>query len=454
MEPAENSSDEPNSKPSAKDINVPKIQDVAENPPTGFKGIVTRIERQLTRDDFPDKPRDGATKLPATPANIAKMIEFHGVRLRYNVIKKKVTVTVPGLSGTRDNIDNSALTYVQSIGALYGFAKDDVQAMIGLLADQNAYNPVADWIRSKPWDVHDRLPQLYETVHEREGYPRELKEVLLYRWLLSAVAAALLPSGFHSRGVLTFQGAQSIGKTRWCKALVSDPVLADEVIKLDHSIDAGNKDSRFIAISHWVVELGELEGSLRRDITSLKGFITADGDRLRLPYHRLPSEYPRRTVFCATVNESDYLIDSSGNTRWWTIAVDRLDFEHDMDMQQLFAQLAEDFERGEQWWLTPREEQMLEAYNARHRRSSVIRDLVLERLDLDRIGDPANKPMAAGELLRELGIEKYNTAQARECGAILRQLLGDPKHSKGRDRWRVPLKRWQPDAERDDDDLY
>ena len=33
-----------------------------------------------------------------------------------------------------------------------------------------------------------------------------------------------------------------------------------------------------------------------------------------------------------------------------------INFEHGIDMQQLFAQLAVDLEKGEQWWLTPEEE--------------------------------------------------------------------------------------------------
>ena len=68
--------------------------------------------------------------------------------------------------------------------------------------------------------------------------------------------------------------------------------------------------------------------------------LTTDFDRVRRPYDRRESEYPRRTVFIATVNGMNFLSDPTGNTRWWTIAVDDLNFRHDIDMQQLFAQLA------------------------------------------------------------------------------------------------------------------
>jgi len=82
------------------------------------------------------------------------------------------------------------------------------------IADQNLYNPAAEWINSKPWDGKDRLPEFYETLTAKEGYFDKLKKILMRKWLLSAVAAALSRSGFKARGVLTFQGLQNIGKNK------------------------------------------------------------------------------------------------------------------------------------------------------------------------------------------------------------------------------------------------
>lgn len=81
----------------------------------------------------------------------------------------------------------------------------------------------------------------------------------------SAVAAALKPTGFKARGVLTLQGSQSIGKTSWISALMPDQVLREICIKLDHHLDASNKDSLITAVSHWIVEIGELDSSFKKD---------------------------------------------------------------------------------------------------------------------------------------------------------------------------------------------
>lgn len=52
----------------------------------------------------------------------------------------------------------------------------------------------------------------------------------------------------------------------------------------------------------------------------------------------------------------------------------RINYEHGIDMQQLFAQLTVDFYKGEPWWLTREEEAQLETYNKERRSISVIRE--------------------------------------------------------------------------------
>jgi putative DNA primase/helicase len=269
------------------------------------------------------------------------------------------------------------------------------------------------------------------------------------------VAAALKSGGFRARGVLTLQGPQSIGKTAWISALVPDSLLRDSVIKLDHHLDAGNKDSQITAICHWIVEVGELDSSFRKDIARLKGFITSDRDKVRRPYGRTDSAYQRRTVFCATVNDPNFLVDDSGNTRWWTIPVTSINYDHGIDMQQVFAQLAVDFDKGERWWLTEQEEQWLEEQNKDHRRVSVIRELVLGGVDSS-IPPDKRKAMTATQVLKELGIERPSNAQAKECASVLRELYGESKRIQGQNKWRVPLRAWSPAQPQnvDDDDQY
>jgi putative DNA primase/helicase len=287
----------------------------------------------------------------------------------------------------------------------------------------------------------DRLQAYYDTLETANGYSIELKETLMYKWLLSATAAALKESGFYTRGVLTLQGSQNKGKTNWVRSLVNDLVLQAKLVKIDHQLDANNKDSILGATAYWLVELGELDSSFKKDIARIKGFLSSDRDRVRRPYDRFESDFPRRTVFCATVNESAFLVDPTGNTRWWTLEVVNINFAHGIDTQQLFAQMAVDFAKGEQWWLTDEENEMLEQCNQQYRAVSKIQDKINEYVDVKATPSANDKMFTATALLEYMGVKSPTNSECRECGSILRQYFGSDFIRPGAKAWRVPLAR-------------
>ncbi len=429
---------------------------IEPGPPGATSLSVLDNPKPLDPESFPHQPRNGSNQLPATIENVRHLLTAYQIIVRYNVVSKKLSITVPGYSGTPDNADNVAIAHVISLATLNGLSTGQIPGYLGTIGDRHQYNPVANWITSKPWDGTDRLKAFYVTLTHRDDYPEPLKEILIYRWLISAVAAALMPSGFRARGVLTLQGPQSLGKTAWVNALVPDPLLRENAIKLDHHLDAGNKDSLLTALGHWIVEIGELDSSFKKDIARLKGFLTGDRDKVRRPYGRTDSEYPRRTVFCATVNDQAFLVDSTGNSRWWTIPVTKINYSHGIDMQQVFAQVAVEFHRGEPWWLTQAEEACLETYNKSHRAISAIHERVLEALDLDRAKDPDLAAMTPTELLRKIGVRNPTNTQSKECASILREFLGESRRINGQNKWRIPLAQgiWAATALSSDDDRY
>ena len=400
----------------------------------------------LDRASFPHQVLTPNSKLSSTYQNFEHLTTSYGIRVSYNTISKKNSVYIPGFTASPDNYDSVTLTIVCSLAALNNMSTTAIPSLVEAIGDRNLYNPVADWINSQPWDGVDRLKDFYNTLVHREDFPEELKKILIRCWLISLVAAALTPSGFHARGVLTLQGPQSIGKTSWIRALINDELLATNVIKLDHHLDAGNKDSLITAITHWIVEIGELDSSFKKDIARLKGFLTSGSDKLRRPYGRTNAEYQRRTVFCATVNDENFLVDATGNTRWWTIPVTSIDYQHNIDMQQLFAQVATYFKAGEAWWLTKSQEDMLEMQNKNHRTMSSIHERILDILDMAHAGETGLPAMTASQILLKIDIRSPSQAQFKECHAVLRELLGVPKKISGNMCFRVPLKEnfWKP----------
>ncbi|MEN8256594.1 MAG: VapE domain-containing protein [Thermodesulfobacteriota bacterium] len=458
-----------------KEINMPSLESIKKttslSPKTTLsKDALSEITQDLTpyteklstenviqpleEVNFPNQPRPGSSKLPSTIANLKHLLSRYGVTVKYNVIKKKVEVIVKGHTGSIDNMDEVLMIHIISLAALNGMSVGQIPAYLAAIANANPYNPIVEWILSKPWDGQDRLPEIAATVTAREDYPEHLKVLLIRKWLLSAVAAVMMPSGFRARGVLTFQGPQGVGKTSWIMSLVPDELLRDQTVKVDHHFDS-SKDSIIGAVTHWLVEIGELDGSFRKDIAKLKGFLTSGFDKLRRPYARTESEYQRRTVFFASVNKPDFLVDDTGNSRWWTIPVTKINYKHDVDMQQVFAQLAVDVNNGKEWWLNEHEEALLNLHNNDHRSTSAIRERLMEIVDPELVGMDGNPAMSASEVLRKLGYERYMNPQCKECGGILRELYGAPKKINGTYKWRIPLRRSpDPYTSIDDDNVY
>ena len=455
--------DDQTSSPAATQTKVNEIAQVEEkNQVVAATSFAIDTARPLDPNTFPNLSIKG--KPLSTIANVLHLLKSYGITARYNVIEKKLLVTVPGLSSGPDNFDNVVMSHLFSLAALNRMSTGQLPSFVAAIGDKHQFNPVATWITSKPWDCIDRFQAFCDTLIHRQDYPVELKKILLKRWMVSAVAAIFKPIGFKARGVLTLQGCQSIGKTAWFSELVPDLVLRESVLKVDVHLDPSNKDSVMTAVSRWLIELGELESSFRKDIARIKGFLTSDQDKLRRPYGRTDSVYPRRTVFVATVNESAFLVDSTGNTRWWTISVTSVNYTHGIDMQQLWAQMTIDFHAGEQWWLTKEEEALLEKQNKEHRSMSVIAERVLGAIDLKRVNEPNLPAMSPSELLIKIDIKNPTNTQFKECATVLREHIGESKRINGINKWRVPLAQFtysaslspsaSPSKPINDDDLY
>lgn len=365
--------------------------------------------------------------------NLREICRRIGVNVRYNVIGKEEEIIIPGQSFSIDNQGNASLAWLKSECSLFDFSTDQLDGMVTYLADQNQYNPVAEWIMSKPWDGVSRVQMFYDTVtgvNDHLEEKRLFKETLMRRWCISAIAAAFSPNGISAAGVLTFQGPQYIGKTKWFKQLIPAElgVLKDGMI-----LRPDDKDSVKQCVSFWLVELGELDATFRKaDIAALKSFLTNDSDVLRRAYARKESKFARRTVFFASVNPKEFLHDPTGNRRYWTIEASYLDHSHMIDMQQVWAEFYHLWRGGEGYYLTPDEVQALNEHNEGYTAVDPIEDRILTRLDW-----AADHVMwrwaTATEILIDVGVDRPTRGDATSCAAFVRKHNGNHgKRSNGK----------------------
>lgn len=389
--------------------------------------------RRLKRETFPDQPADKYSSAPLTLANVRHLLQDCGVTAGWDLIRKRLVLTCQDIALCEEDLI--------SLGNLNGMKGPDFWSFVHRIARDNPHNAVRTWILSKPWDGVDRLPAIISTITPTESYPEGLAAILIQRWLLSLAAAAVMAGGpvrFSARGVLTLQGGQGIGKSSWLASLVPAGEMRDAYFKGDHHMDGNSKDSILGVIPHWLAELGELDSSFRRDVSRLKGFLTNSIDRVRPPYGRKVEEFPRTTVFGASVNGYRFLVDDTGNSRFWTISAEKIDYNHQIDLQQLYAQLAVMLEGGAQWWLTPDEEATLALANRQHVVTTAIAERLHEYVDHDAIARGEGPYRTPIQVLRELGVDRPTNAQCKDMGAALRQLVGQPKRVNGDYKWRVP----------------
>ena len=403
------------------------------------KDIVTKWVKRRGRNPLPDISSDGYPL--QTAKNLATMCANLDVTIRYNVITKEDEILIPLESWSDDNRANASLAWMIDAAHREEMRSTNIKDFVTMLADQNLFNPVMTWVKSSPWDGVSRLAQFYGTVRERVGeIAPGLKEVLMLRWLVTAIKAAADPMGVAAQGVLVFQGVQYAGKTRWLKS------LAPSTLRLIHeglTLDPKNKDSVKIAISHWIVELGELDSTFRKaDISALKAFITQPFDILRKPFAKTESHFARRTVFGASVNDEQFLQDPTGNRRFWTIPVESVTHEHGIDMQQVWAEVYELYKKGEKHYLTPEEMALLNEHNLSFTVVNPIAELLSTQLDWENFDINNCRWMTASDVLRWLDQKNPSRFDCTEAGRQITKLAGKiTRRSNGHHLRPVPLRR-------------
>ncbi len=252
-------------------------------------------------------------------------------------------------------------------------SKQNVIDYITRYATRHKYNPVLSAIQSVKWDGKDRIEEIYTIFKIPPENTEEGKYSRIYikKWLMQTGCALfnIIECPFSLDIILVFKGKQGIGKTRFFEKLALKSHFFGEGICLD----TRDKDSIIQATSKWICELGEIGSTMKKDMDSVKAFLTKSTDEYRTPYGRASLHYPRMTSFVGTVNDDEFLIDQTGNRRFATIPLPSdlvIDYETQIkpfDALQLWAQVYElikDKDKASCFRLTEDEKRYLEKRNS------------------------------------------------------------------------------------------
>lgn len=154
---------------------------------------------------------------------------------------------------------------------------------------------------------------------------------------------------------------------------------------------------------------------------------------------RYRSQKARLASFCATGNEQEFLTDNSGNRRWLCFRASHIDDPRtwDIDYDQLYAQLREEYRKGFQFWFDKQDEQRVERLNQPFRTISIEEQLISHRLRKPR-GREATKLMNSTMIAIFIsGGHLNHQFSVRKIGNIMRKLGYQWKHRRDGDYFQV-----------------
>ena len=263
------------------------------------------IENPKTKEVSP-------TKLPV--GLWVKTLITLGNKLRFNLI-----TLAPELNGVPFQPEDLDTLYCHLGEKGYSISDKDAKKAVLYVAMKHSYNPVVEeleWIENND-DI--KLVDINKLATEYLGTNSELDDAKLAACFIGAVARAF-EHGCKMQYVLCLKGKQGIKKSEFWRIMAGDYFCETQ--------QGDMKDLKMAVNCCWIYEYPEIETlTSRKDIGTVKSFITAQIDSFRPPYGSSQGKYPRKSILVGSLNEHEFLRDKTGSRRYWII-----ELPHDSDL--------------------------------------------------------------------------------------------------------------------------
>lgn len=339
--------------------------------PVTIASLIALISAQ--QPDFSDRSSKGVPL--ATIQNLETYFKFYKYHMRYNVISDQVNVDMPktimdSLSSplkTLSDIDTVHRIVSSELLKLNMATGNFVSLRNSILdyAQLNTYNPIEDYFKSltNEYDPNeDPIKDLMETIiPEKSMCTVKFKKAMYWfirKWLIQVVAAAHTSIDHSDRmfnNVLIFTGPQGAGKTKWVMSLFPKKIKTYCAGSGSLRVNQFRSDSVKQALElqrTLISNINEIDQLFnRKNYSAFKQMLDENTSTMVLPYGRAATTMTRRTVFVGSTNKSNFLVDQTGNRRFTIIPIESLDYNHSVDLKQLWAQAVSWYNAGENWWL-------------------------------------------------------------------------------------------------------
>lgn len=231
-----------------------------------------------------------------------------------------------------------------------------------------------------------------------------------------------------------------MGKTRWFSRLIPEPL--NKYIYAG-TVNVRDKDSLIKLSSCAIIVMDELENMGGRNLDALKELVTKSDIYLRRAYAFEHENYTRRASFAGSVNGKDFLHDATGNRRFLCFDTTDIDYQHNVDVDKVFAQAIYMARNGFQFWFSREEIAELEVHNEEFRATCSEEEQLTTYYEACERDDPGVIYMKNTDLLKSLlELSRLRSLSDQKLGKVLQRLKF--QRFKYRGRYVYAVKRINP----------
>jgi hypothetical protein len=294
--------------------------------------------------DLPKKDDAAENNEVWTIFHIAEKYLAEHYDIRFNVISNEIEISPKETDRWKVLNENSIFRELQKKSI-----KIPKLSLVAILMSDFVpeYHPLKDYFANLGrWDQEtDYIKQFADYVtlantENRDHFVEQFK-----KWCVRVVRCAIDPAFFNKEafiitdnGLTNFVGEikQSMGKTSWCRFLCP-PKLSKYIGQNVSSIE---KDALSSLCNNLLINLDELDNMGKFSLNKLKSLFSLDSVKLRLPYDKRDSVFPRVASFIGSTNEANFLYDETGSARWICFVVEGINWKYreEFDINNLWSQ--------------------------------------------------------------------------------------------------------------------
>ena len=206
--------------------------------------------------------------------------------IAYNILTDRKDIIKPiGFHRESTALTDTDMKYLLLyLEETYGLTSEKkIETAIGIVANENKYHPIRDFLNSLAWDGTERIR--FCLRHFLGADVDDYTYEALKLFMLGAITRAFKP-GSKFEIMLCLVGGQGAGKSTFFRLLaVRDEWFSDDLRKLDD-------DNVYRKLQgHWIIEMSEMMATANaKSIEEIKSFLSRQKEVYKIPYETHPAD--------------------------------------------------------------------------------------------------------------------------------------------------------------------